>query len=214
MPPALPRRYAYLALLLSSLQPATAMLLYDNGPESAAGGIRLDETVIAQDFRLAAAALIDTVTFAGTERFVPSDFAWRIYADNSGKPGALLLEGSGTAVRTFLGTTATATRYRYTLDIGALMLAAGDYWLGLSGSIGTTWSGAPDNGSSQTLLLDDDPFTDPFVGWKPALLVHPEQSFQILGTLQIDTPPTAALLGSAALALALAAARRRTARRS
>ena len=141
MPPALPCRCAYLALLLSSLQPATAMLLYDNGPESAAGGIRLDETVIAQDFRLAAAALIDTVTFAGTERFVPSDFAWRIYADNSGKPGALLLEGSGTAVRTFLGTTATATRYRYTLDCPDLSPFAGEF------------STAPPLGDPRPLLL-------------------------------------------------------------
>ncbi len=75
----------------------------------------------------------------------PTSIDWRIYSDSLGGPASILAQGIG--VTTFSATNVGATAFntdltRYAIDISAVILGQGNYWLAFhnSGSSNLSWT--------------------------------------------------------------------------
>ncbi|MGI9088027.1 MAG: hypothetical protein ACR2HH_09865 [Chthoniobacterales bacterium] len=113
-----------------------AAALYDNGPPNQRNGFEMTHWQQADDFKLNAAARIESVkiwTFEGAGSFQGS-ILWQLYANApNDTPGALLASGfSSNLTRTLTGASlAGYLEYVMTFQITPVTLPAGMYWLSL-----------------------------------------------------------------------------------
>jgi hypothetical protein len=110
-------------------------LVYDGGAPNQLSGNEMTQWIQANSFTLGAADTIVAARFwdiNATTGFSGS-ITWAVYANNAGSPGALLNTGSVAGFnRVDTGNSVLGLEeFRNDLNIGAVALAAGTYWLGL-----------------------------------------------------------------------------------
>jgi hypothetical protein len=168
--------------VVCALHSVNADPLYDNGPPNEQNGSEMTHWIEAEDFTLNAPAILTDIRFWDfefTDAFQGS-ITWQIYStDSAGRPETVLFSGTGMN----LTHTATGLSHGNTLefvvnfDIGAVVLPAGDYWLGLHNgpltftqAVGFYWETTDPNGTFSG-ESDVAPFGDqnPFV---PTNLEH------------------------------------------
>ncbi|MGZ3182553.1 MAG: PEP-CTERM sorting domain-containing protein [Telluria sp.] len=178
-------------------------VLYDNGSPILTSGYNVVRNWLADDFALAApgSVLAFRVWMSAEEPAYLRDVGWAIYADDGGKPGAVLVSGSGPGQRTLIGNVAF---FNYRIDFTLpqrLDLAQGRYWLGLDGVPNPDnpyayWTGTGPNASLPSMQSPNDAGMNWFMNGQ-------EFAFQILG---VPEPSPAAMF---ALGLVLLAGIRR-----
>jgi hypothetical protein len=121
--------------LLVMAQPGRASTLYDNGGPNQANGLEMTVQIMADDFTLGAASVIDAVRFWDIDGGAyHGSIEWQIYTNDPILPQPVTLIASGNVVPV---RTATANfvlgyaEYQNDLAIGPVALLPGRYWLGL-----------------------------------------------------------------------------------
>ena len=168
----------FLLLIIASAASAAPIYAQSGAPNSAFPSDREFDTLIADDFALAADEVIRSVSWLGSYAFdgtapAVDDFQIRFYADAAGSPGALLQSFAvGDAVaRAAVGMLGSFITYGYTADLGGGFGAAAGttYWLMIANE--TTgdndnwyWAVQTGPGGNVQLSVDDGG------SWSPTLV--------------------------------------------
>ena len=186
-----------------------AGLIYDNGAPNGVFGNEMTAYIQAEDFTLAAPTTLTGVRFWAFDLSPVSyagSIAWRIYADNSGEPGAVIASDVVVPTRVW-DHDSWFTSYQHDFTL-AVALGAGTYWLGLhNGDLTLTdgWYYWETAGLNATLTGHEDNLFDTD-GWYDN---GQEHAFQLYGGV-VPEPSTWLLLGAGFIWLAALARRRRT----
>jgi len=209
------RKFKFLLVMMGGLLLVPALwagLIYDNGAPDGQTGNEMTEWIQAEDFTLAAPTTLTGVRFwafpyGGT---YAGSIAWRIYADNSGEPGAVVDFGVVVPTRVYDHDALGVPSYQHDFAL-SVALGAGTYWLGLHNGLLTEttrldyyWE---TTGSNATLTGQEDHTPFDTGGW---LGNEQEHAFQLYGGGGgIPEPSTWLLLGAGLISLAALARRRR-----
>lgn len=127
------------ALYLAMGTPGVAAtVIYDNGGPNRSGGTEMSNTILAQDFMLAAPQALTSAVFhaVGLDNAISTAaLRYSIFADNGGTPGAVV--ASGSAVNKLVKATGEQAlggeEYKVSFAFESAVVAAADtvYWLGL-----------------------------------------------------------------------------------
>jgi PEP-CTERM motif-containing protein len=207
--------YVVFSLLITASAASAAPIFTQSGaPNSAFPSEREFDTLIADDFALAADDVIRSVSWLGNYAFdgtapAVDDFQIRFYADAAGSPGALLQSFAvGDAVaRAAVGMLGPFITYGYTADLGGGFGAAAGttYWLMIANE--TTgdndnwyWAVQTGLGGNVQLSVDDGG------SWSPTLVAA--ETYSILDNENVSVPePSSFLL--VGIGVAAAAVRRK-----
>lgn len=126
----------FAAAAAAAASPAAAVTLYDQGPPLQVSGLRAD-LWSADDFTVSTNSLLSgaTVYLRYAEPNIRIGIDYALYADNAGRPGAILLTGSATPTVTPLAAVnADGPTDVWTFNFASptLALANTRYWLGVS----------------------------------------------------------------------------------
>jgi hypothetical protein len=199
-------------LITASAAHAAPIFTQSGAPNSAFPSDREFDTLIADDFTLAANEVIRSVSWLGSYAFdgtapAVDDFEIRFYADAAGSPGALLQSFAvGDAVaRAAVGMLGPFITYGYTADLGGGFGAAAGttYWLMIAND--TTgdndnwyWSVQTGPGGNVHVSVNDGG------SWSPSLA--PAETDFILDNENVSVPEPASFL---LVGIGVAAAARR-----
>ena len=131
---------ALLFLVIVCGLPASAQILFDNGPPDFSNGFEMGLRVLADDFTLNVPSTPKSIRFwsiESTQSSYNGSISWWIYSDSFGGaiPGSPIpgYAGSSQATRTYLGqgsNSISPNEFLYEFDLGPLpALAPGTYWL-------------------------------------------------------------------------------------
>lgn len=187
-------------LITASAAYAAPIFTQSVAPNSAFPSDREFDTLIADDFTLAANEVIRSVSWLGTYAFdgtapAVDDFQIRFYADAAGSPGALLqsFDVGDAVARAAVGMLGPFITYGYTADLGGGFGAAAGttYWLMIANE--TTgdndnwyWAVQTEPGGNVELSVNDGG------SWSPSLA--PAETYFILDNATVPVPEPASFL--------------------
>ena len=190
----------FLLLIIASAASAAPIYAQSGAPNSAFPSDREFDTLIADDFALAAADVIRSVSWQGNYAFdgtapAVDDFQIRFYADAAGSPGALLQSFAvGDAVaRAAVGMLGSFITYGYTADLGGGFGAAAGttYWLMIANETtgdNDNWYWAVQTGPGGNVHLSVDDGSS----WSPSLA--PAETDFVLDNDNVSVPEPASFL--------------------
>jgi hypothetical protein len=126
---------AALALMLGSVEPAQAGILYSNGSGNVSGNNPFTYEYVAQDFTLAQNSLLQQLTFnvyTTASTTPPTAAHVNIHSNVGGSVGSVLFSGDFSVIETGItGSSGGYTFRDYTVALPSWSLPGGSYYLGL-----------------------------------------------------------------------------------
>lgn len=192
------KKFLILSILIWISSTAHAVVLFENSYDGGGGNNSFSfngtNSIGAENFALLSDSTVNTISFtAHTNNALPSTIDWWIFSDLTGIPGSFLFSGSTSSYVSSVIAPYLAGGVRdYSIDVGALALTAGNYWVGYSPNgidRNIHWSFASGGDGLSALSTDGGgSWSTPY----PSIL---GLAFRIEGIANVPEPSIAALIG-------------------